>query len=134
MKRSPAKRASREIRNARRRSRTNAPENSAIAPTGVKFQGCGSMRTAAASRITTRMTIVRRTKPSFISFSDFIFALPPLATNRKTQRNHVRRRRRCEKRQAGEKSARQRQKYEIHSFRRTGRCLREDRGRKNHRD
>src|SRR5579883_890227 len=59
IKASPAKSASKGNRKARRRLRTTAPEKSAIAPTGVKFHGCGAMRTAAATAMMASASNVR---------------------------------------------------------------------------
>src|ERR1700675_5083022 len=62
-------------RKARRRSRTVAPAKMAMAPTGVKFQGCGARRRAAARRIKVKIRKVRRTAGLFsvASFLRFIF-------------------------------------------------------------
>ena len=47
---------------ARRRSRTTAPEKSAMAPSGVKFRGCGAMRSAAATTMMARANSRRYNK------------------------------------------------------------------------
>src|SRR5215469_1774285 len=75
MKTSPTNNASKGKRKARRRSRTTAPENNAIAPTGVKFHGCGAIRSAAAARIIARTTKDRSAMLSFLPFSVFISLL-----------------------------------------------------------
>src|SRR5258708_511805 len=51
MKISPTKSETRGTRNAARRLVKVAPPNKAIAPTGAKFQGCGSTRAIAAKTI-----------------------------------------------------------------------------------
>src|SRR5882757_229201 len=66
---------SRGKRKATRRSRTIAPENSAIAPTGVKFHGCGARRRAAARTIIVKIRIVRNSRDSLSDFSMGILIL-----------------------------------------------------------
>src|SRR6266852_2182500 len=59
MKASVANITSNGKRNAMRRCRTIAPENRAIAPTGVKFHGWGARRRAAARMIMPKIKMVR---------------------------------------------------------------------------
>src|SRR6267154_3630948 len=66
---------SRGKRKATRRSRAIAPENSAIAPTGVKFHGCGARRRAAARTIMAKIRMVRSSRDSFSDFSMGILIL-----------------------------------------------------------
>src|SRR5882757_2866806 len=66
---------SRGKRKATRRSRTIAPENSAIAPTGVKFHGCGARRSAAARMIMVKIRMARSSRDSLSDFSMGILIL-----------------------------------------------------------
>jgi hypothetical protein len=56
---SPTNNARSGKRNARRRFLRVAPAKRAMAPTGVKFQGCGAMRKAAAKAIRISASKVR---------------------------------------------------------------------------
>src|SRR5260370_39935276 len=68
-KRSPAKRAMSGKRKATRRSRNIAPEKSAMAPMGVKFHGCGTMRNTAVRMIITAARTAQSAKPGEDDFS-----------------------------------------------------------------
>src|SRR5258707_15737924 len=73
---SPRKSASKGKKKARRRSLSSAPEKRAMAPTGVKFQGCGATRRAAASTIKASASKVRYSRFSLgVSLNIFGFLL-----------------------------------------------------------
>src|SRR5262249_47145477 len=73
-KMSPANNATSGNKNATRRSLITAPPKSAIAPTGVKFHGCGMTRRIAASAIITSTKNVRNSKVSCSILSLFMFS------------------------------------------------------------
>src|SRR5260370_42600206 len=56
-------------RKATRRSRNIAPEKSAMAPMGVKFHGCGTMRNTAERMIITAARMARSAKKGVDDFS-----------------------------------------------------------------
>src|SRR5258708_533636 len=58
-------------RKAKRRSRTLTPGKRDIAPTGVKFQGCGARRRAAVRTIRVKIRRVRR-RADLFSLAKFL--------------------------------------------------------------
>src|SRR6266403_1794408 len=84
---SPANRANTGNENLSHRSLNTDPEKSAIAPIGVRFQGCGRIRSAAASRTRTAAIPVFIHNNCFSFISVFMPKLPPPQVSRKTQTN-----------------------------------------------
>src|SRR5712691_2338014 len=124
MKTSPAKSASSGKTNASRRSRTSAPENSAIAATGVKFHGCGAMRNAATGRIMARARMVRKNRLFFPERSRLILLFPPFrAINHKTQNHRGLQLLPGGQEWESERSGRRTRRYGIRRFRRRDRQI-----------
>src|SRR5208337_3212221 len=103
MNQSPQKSAARGNRKAFEVRPNFAPLKMARAPKGVKFQGCGRIRTTAAKRIKQRMITARKT---IRELAEFILRntgvlLLQRAADRKKQKCETRHSRRRDRRQVG---------------------------------